>query len=138
MGLQKLLAAESEVNIMKEELIQLQPKLIATGKQVRCCLNGQRADADVVTPSTCLRPGCMQAVQGSLRQPVAKNGEPRITFCCMQVEETLVVVNSQTEAATAKKAVVQAEEAAASIKATSAKAIKVRACPHMLQRQWLC
>ena len=38
-GLQKLLAAESEVNIMKEELIQLQPKLIATGKQVGCCLN---------------------------------------------------------------------------------------------------
>ncbi len=58
--------------------------------------------------------------------------------CCMQVEETLVVVNSQTEAATAKKAVVQAEEAAASIKATSAKAIKVRACPDMLQQRRLC
>ena len=56
----------------------------------------------------------------------------------MQVEETLVVVNSQTEAATAKKAVVQAEEAAASIKATSAKAIKVRACPDMLQPRRLC
>ena len=39
MGLQKLLAAESEVNIMKEELIQLQPKLIATGKQVGCRLD---------------------------------------------------------------------------------------------------
>ena len=38
-GLQKLLAAESEVNIMKEELIQLQPKLIATGKQVGSCLD---------------------------------------------------------------------------------------------------
>ena len=38
-GLQKLLAAESEVNIMKEELIQLQPKLIATGKQVGFCLD---------------------------------------------------------------------------------------------------
>lgn len=59
---------------MKEELILLQPKLIATGKQV---------------------------------------------------EETLVVVNSQTEAAVAQKAVVQAEEAAASEKAAAAKAIKV-------------
>ena len=73
-GLQKLLAAEGEVNVMKEELIQLQPKLIATGKQV---------------------------------------------------EETLVVVNSQTEAAVAQKAVVSAEEAAASEKAAAAKAIKV-------------
>lgn len=64
---------------MKEELIQLQPKLIATGKEV---------------------------------------------------EETLVVVNSQTEAAVAQKAVVQAEEAAASEKAAAAKAIKVNfACP---------
>lgn len=60
--------------MMKEELIQLQPKLIATGKEV---------------------------------------------------EETLVVVNSQTEAAVAQKAVVQAEEAAASEKAAAAKAIKV-------------
>ena len=59
---------------MKEELIQLQPKLIATGKEV---------------------------------------------------EETLVVVNSQTEAAVAQKAVVSAEEAAASEKAAAAKAIKV-------------
>lgn len=73
-GLQKLLAAEGEVNVMKEELIQLQPKLIATGKQV---------------------------------------------------EETLVVVNSQTEAAVAQKAVVSAEEAAASETAAAAKAIKV-------------
>ena len=73
-GLQKLLAAEGEVNVMKEELIQLQPKLIATGKEV---------------------------------------------------EETLVVVNSQTEAAVAQKAIVQAEEAAASEKAAAAKAIKV-------------
>ncbi|KAL0050690.1 hypothetical protein WJX82_005287 [Trebouxia sp. C0006] len=72
-GLQKLLAAEGEVNVMKEELIQLQPKLIATGKEV---------------------------------------------------EETLVVVNSQTEAAVAQKAVVQAEEAVASEKAAAAKAIK--------------
>ena len=73
-GLQKLLAAEGEVNVMKEELIQLQPKLIATGKEV---------------------------------------------------EETLIVVNSQTEAAEAQKAIVQAEEAAASEKAAAAKAIKV-------------
>ncbi|KAL3161683.1 hypothetical protein ABBQ38_008782 [Trebouxia sp. C0009 RCD-2024] len=72
-GLQKLLAAEGEVNVMKEELIQLQPKLIATGKQV---------------------------------------------------QETLIVVNSQTEAAVAQKAVVSAEEAAASEKAAAAKAIK--------------
>lgn len=76
-GLQKLLAAEGEVNVMKEELIQLQPKLIATGKQV---------------------------------------------------QETLIVVNSQTEAAVAQKAVVSAEEAAASEKAAAAKAIKV-CCP---------
>ena len=73
-GLQKLLAAEGEVSMMKEELIQLQPPLIATGKQV---------------------------------------------------EETLVVVNSQTEAAVVQKAVVSAEEAAASEKAAAAKAIKV-------------
>ena len=89
-GLQKLLAAEGEVNVMKEELIQLQPKLIATGKQV---------------------------------------------------EETLVIVNSQTEAAVAQKAVVSAEEAAASEKAGAAKAIKV--CPStwhrtlMMLRRWL-
>ena len=31
-GLDKLLAAESEVNVMKQELIELQPKLIQTGK----------------------------------------------------------------------------------------------------------
>ena len=62
------------MNVMKEELIQLQPKLIATGKEV---------------------------------------------------EETLVVVNNQTEAAVAQKAVVQAEEAIASEKAAAAKAIKV-------------
>ena len=90
-GLQKLLAAEGEVNVMKEELIQLQPKLIATGKQV---------------------------------------------------EETLVVVNSQTEAAVAQKAVVSAEEAAASEKAAAAKAIKVcvlQTGHHtlMLLRRWL-
>ncbi|KAK9829119.1 hypothetical protein WJX72_004004 [[Myrmecia] bisecta] len=72
-GLEKLLAAESEVNVMKEELTALQPRLIATGKEV---------------------------------------------------EETLVVVNQQTEAAEAKKAVVETEEAAASVKASAAKAIK--------------
>lgn len=30
-GLEKLLAAEGEVNVMKQELINLQPKLIETG-----------------------------------------------------------------------------------------------------------
>ena len=49
-----------------------------------------------------------------------------------------MVVNSQTVAATAKKALLQAEEAAASIKATSAKAIKLHACPDVLQPQRLC
>uniref|UniRef100_A0A383V949 AAA+ ATPase domain-containing protein n=1 Tax=Tetradesmus obliquus TaxID=3088 RepID=A0A383V949_TETOB len=33
-GLEKLLAAEGEVNVMKQELIDLQPKLIGTGKEV--------------------------------------------------------------------------------------------------------
>ncbi len=33
-GLQKLLAAEAEVAIMKQELIDLQPKLIQTSKEV--------------------------------------------------------------------------------------------------------
>ncbi len=33
-GLEKLLAAESDVNIMKKELIELQPKLVETGKEV--------------------------------------------------------------------------------------------------------
>ncbi|KAF6265404.1 dynein heavy chain 6 [Scenedesmus sp. NREL 46B-D3] len=33
-GLEKLLAAEGEVNVMKQELINLQPKLIETGKEV--------------------------------------------------------------------------------------------------------
>ncbi len=33
-GLEKLLAAEADVNIMKQELIELQPKLIETGKEV--------------------------------------------------------------------------------------------------------
>jgi hypothetical protein len=31
-GLEKLLTAEKEVNIMKQELIELQPKLIETGE----------------------------------------------------------------------------------------------------------
>ncbi len=31
-GLEKLLAAEKDVGIMKQELIELQPKLIETGK----------------------------------------------------------------------------------------------------------
>lgn len=30
-GLDKLLAAEGEVNVMKQELIELQPKLVETG-----------------------------------------------------------------------------------------------------------
>jgi dynein heavy chain len=34
-GLQKLLAAEAEVATMKQELIELQPKLIQTQKEVR-------------------------------------------------------------------------------------------------------
>lgn len=34
MGLEKLLAAESDVGVMKEELIALQPKLIETSKEV--------------------------------------------------------------------------------------------------------
>lgn len=34
MGLEKLLAAEKDVNEMKQELIELQPKLIETGKEV--------------------------------------------------------------------------------------------------------
>lgn len=33
MGLEKLLTAEKEVNIMKQELIELQPKLIETGER---------------------------------------------------------------------------------------------------------
>jgi hypothetical protein len=32
-GLEKLLAAEGEVNVMKQELIDLQPKLIETGER---------------------------------------------------------------------------------------------------------
>jgi dynein heavy chain len=31
-GLEKLLSAEGQVNTMKQELIQLQPKLIETGR----------------------------------------------------------------------------------------------------------
>ena len=37
-GLEKLLAAEADVNIMKTELIELQPKLIETGKEVEATL----------------------------------------------------------------------------------------------------
>lgn len=37
-GLEKLLAAEGEVNVMKQELIELQPKLIETGKVPMGCL----------------------------------------------------------------------------------------------------
>eukprot|EP00798_Chlamydomonas_sp_ICE-L_P008519 gene8518-4817_t len=33
-GLEKLLAAEQDVNVMKKELIELQPKLVETGKEV--------------------------------------------------------------------------------------------------------
>lgn len=33
-GLEKLLAAEADVNVMKQELIELQPKLVETGKEV--------------------------------------------------------------------------------------------------------
>ena len=36
-GLEKLLAAESDVNIMKQELIELQPKLIQTGGSGAAC-----------------------------------------------------------------------------------------------------
>lgn len=40
-GLRKLLDAEGEVNVMKQELIALQPKLIETGASLAvsaCCL----------------------------------------------------------------------------------------------------
>ena len=33
-GLEKLLAAEADVTVMKTELIELQPKLVETGKEV--------------------------------------------------------------------------------------------------------
>ena len=36
--MEKLLAAEADVNIMKTELIELQPKLIETGKEVEATL----------------------------------------------------------------------------------------------------
>ncbi len=32
-GLEKLLAAEADVNVMKTELIELQPKLVQTGAE---------------------------------------------------------------------------------------------------------
>ncbi|GFR44543.1 hypothetical protein Agub_g5814 [Astrephomene gubernaculifera] len=72
-GLDKLLAAEHDIGVMKEELIALQPKLIETGKEV---------------------------------------------------EETLKIVDRQTQEAEAKKVVVVGEEAVANEKAASAKAIK--------------
>lgn len=34
-GLEKLLSAETDVNAMKADLIELQPKLIETGKEVK-------------------------------------------------------------------------------------------------------
>lgn len=37
-GLEKLLTAEADVNVMKTELIELQPKLIETGKEVEATL----------------------------------------------------------------------------------------------------
>ncbi|GLI63290.1 hypothetical protein VaNZ11_006196 [Volvox africanus] len=72
-GLEKLLSAEHDIGVMKEELIALQPKLIETGKEV---------------------------------------------------EETLKIVDRQTQEAEAKKVVVVGEEAVANEKAASAKAIK--------------
>lgn len=54
-------------------------------------------------------------------------------MACLQVAETLVVVNEETREAEAKKVVVQGEEAAANEKAAAAKAIKVGggpACMH--------
>ena len=37
-GLEKLFAAEADVNVMKTELIELQPKLVETGKEVEATL----------------------------------------------------------------------------------------------------
>lgn len=72
-GLEKLLNAEDQVSTMKQELIDLQPQLIATGKEV---------------------------------------------------DETLIIVNKETEAANEKKEVVEKEEAVANEAAAAAKAIK--------------
>lgn len=48
-GLQKLLSAETDVNAMKTDLIELQPKLIETGKEVEQTLkvvNTETAEAE--------------------------------------------------------------------------------------------
>jgi hypothetical protein len=43
-GLRKLLDAEGEVNIMKQELIALQPKLIETGVRDALAVQGMTGD----------------------------------------------------------------------------------------------
>ena len=51
MGLEKLLAAEADVGVMKEELIALQPQLVSTGKEVEATLevvNKETVEAEAV------------------------------------------------------------------------------------------
>ena len=60
-GLQKLLAAEAEVATMKQELIELQPKLIQTQKEVgagrnRRCIPGGCSKVQILQPCTALLP----------------------------------------------------------------------------------
>lgn len=128
-GLRKLLDAEGEVNVMKQELIALQPKLIETGglahylgllhpHQQKWKTGGSRGVGAYACPGG--RPSmaaCTPCVLSTLPHPCVHAGK--------EVEDTLRIVDAQTQEASAKKQVVEGEEAIASEKAAAAKAIKV-------------
>jgi hypothetical protein len=117
-GLQKLLAAEAEVANMKQELIELQPKLIQTQKEVR---------GGAAPRINCCHTLALLAAMRLRCSVPRQRGQLWCLPAALQVAETLVVVNEETREAEAKKLVVQGEEAAANEKAAAAKAIKVGA-----------
>jgi hypothetical protein len=116
-GLQKLLAAEAEVSIMKVELIELQPKLIETGGEppylpLSCCWcrvlpvmpwrlgvdnaglfsqHSARTCRGSIAPTTCCtHRGCHRAaVHASVRTPDTPH-------CCMQQWQQCLGHNTRT------------------------------------------
>jgi hypothetical protein len=148
-GLRKLLDAEGEVNVMKQELIALQPELIKTGV---LCLSHCAALHHCCQSTTAYTPlsAGFQSFSAAYHMCIrfSKAGKDQHCYCILllqcyfdtlplvlccpagkEVEETLHIVDAQTQEAAAKKQVVEGEEAIASEKAAAAKAIKVCAIP---------
>eukprot|EP00878_Enallax_costatus_P031925 GHUV01034994.1.p1 GENE.GHUV01034994.1~~GHUV01034994.1.p1 ORF type:complete len:506 (+),score=169.08 GHUV01034994.1:358-1875(+) len=99
-GLEKLLTAEGEVNVMKQELIELQPKLIETGKEVEETLRVVDAQTKEAAAKKEVVEGeeAIAAEKAAAAKAIKDECEGELAVAMPMLESALTALNTLTKA----------------------------------------